>query len=61
LADVAQAMLAVDNSYTIDLPLELGVALDGGAAEVVGKAAPSGFSDSSTFIDGRATGPIGPP
>jgi Flp pilus assembly pilin Flp len=60
LGDVAQAMLAVDNSYTIDFPLELAVSLDGEAPQAIGKAAASGFSDSAARFDGgRTTAPSG--
>ena len=60
LADTAQAMLALDNSYTIDCPLELSVSLEGEAPEAIGKAAASGFNDSSSFSGtDRASGPVG--
>jgi Flp pilus assembly pilin Flp len=51
LGDVAQAMLALDGTYTIQMPLELAISTDGGAAVVVGRASDSGFFDVAVFRD----------
>lgn len=65
LGDVAQAMLALDHSYSIDFPLELEIDVDGpgGApAEVVGLASDSGFIDALVYTDcERTTAPTGQP
>src|SRR4051812_8294630 len=45
LGDVAEAMLALDGSYTIDWPLQLAVSDDGSPPVVVGLASDSGFID----------------
>jgi len=55
LGDVAQAMLALDQSYTIDFPLLVQV-----HAPTTSSASDSAFTDAFTFTDcGRATAPIG--
>jgi hypothetical protein len=63
LGDAAQAMLALDNSYSIDWPLEIAVdtdTTDGDAAVVVGLASDSGFTDAFAYTDcERAAAPIG--
>jgi Flp pilus assembly pilin Flp len=54
LGDAAQAMLALDNSYTIDWPLELEVDVDGAGGnpgEVAGLASDSSFIDAFAFTD----------
>jgi len=51
LGDVAQGMLALDGSYTITYPLQLSIASNGGAAEVIGLASDSGFTDVMVFHD----------
>jgi Flp pilus assembly pilin Flp len=56
LGDAAQAMLALDDSYQLDSPLELLVDLDGAAGpalpEEVGTASGSAFLDAEVFEDG---------
>jgi Flp pilus assembly pilin Flp len=53
LGDAAQAMLALDDSYRIDFPLQ--ISIDGN--DFVGGTA-SQFTDAQVFTDcGRATGP----
>jgi Flp pilus assembly pilin Flp len=55
LGDVAQAMLALDQSFTIDFPLLVQV-----HAPTTSSASDSSFTDALIFSDcGRATGPIG--
>lgn len=53
LGDAAQAMLALDNSYTIAYPLQLSI--DTGHAQLgtgpVGLASDSGFEDVQVFSD----------
>jgi len=65
LGDAAQAMLALDNSYSIDFPLELEFDVDGpgGApAQVVGLASDSGFIDALVYTDcERTAAPAGQP
>jgi hypothetical protein len=51
LGDVAQAMLALDGTYTIQMPLELALGADGGPAVVIGRASDSGFFDVAVFRD----------
>ena len=52
--DVAQAMLALDQSYTIDFPLEAHVHLLNGST-----ASDSAFVDAQVYTDcARTTGPI---
>jgi Flp pilus assembly pilin Flp len=54
LGDVAQAMLALDDSYVLDRPLSLIVDLDGPGPSVpieVGAAAGSAFTDAQSFTD----------
>ncbi|ADB15769.1 hypothetical protein Psta_1086 [Pirellula staleyi DSM 6068] len=52
LGDAAEAMLALDDSYTIDYPL--GFVIDG---DSTGAASDSGFTDNIVYSDcGRATG-----
>lgn len=51
LGDVAQAMLALDGSYTVQYPLELALSSNGGPAVVVGRASDSGFFDVAVFRD----------
>jgi len=55
LGDVAQAMLALDQSYTIDFPLNVDVhTIDSSSAS------DSSFTDALIYIDcGRTTAPIG--
>jgi Flp pilus assembly pilin Flp len=53
LGDVAQAMLALDQSYTIDFPLEAHVHLLNGST-----ASDSAFVDAQVYTDcARTTGP----
>jgi hypothetical protein len=63
LGDAAQAMLALDNSYSIDWPLQIAVdtdTTDGNPAVVVGLASDSSFTDAFAYTDcDRATAPIG--
>ena len=55
LGDVAQAMLALDQSYTIDFPLEVHV-----HAFSTSSASDSSFTDALAYSDcGRTTQPIG--
>jgi hypothetical protein len=65
LGDAAQAMLNLDNSYSIDFPLEIAIDTDGpgGApSEVVGLASDSSFIDAMVYSDcERATAPAGQP
>ena len=54
LGDAAQAMLALDDSYVLDQPLQLLVDLDGagpGTAVEPGSAAGSSFTDAQSFTD----------
>jgi Flp pilus assembly pilin Flp len=54
LGDAAQAMLNLDNSYSIDWPLQLEVDVDGpGGAdpEVAGLASDSSFIDAFNYTD----------
>jgi hypothetical protein len=54
LGDATQAMLCLDNSYSIDWPLELEVDLDGPggeAAVVPGLASDSSFIDALNYSD----------
>ena len=55
LGDVAQAMLALDQSYTIDFPLEVIV-----HAPTTSSASDSSFTDALAFTDcSRTTSPPG--
>ncbi len=55
LGDVAQAMLALDQSYTIDFPLEVVV-----HAPTTSSASDSSFTDAFNYSDcGRTNAPIG--
>jgi hypothetical protein len=55
LGDAAQAMLCLDNSYSIDWPLEVEIDLDGpggpAAPEVAGLASDSSFIDAFAYTD----------
>ena len=52
LGDVAQAMLALDQSYTIDFPLNVDVHVTDGSS-----ASDSAFTDAASFVDcGRTSG-----
>ena len=54
LGDVAQAMLAVDQSYSVDFPLEVAVhAVDSSASS------DSSFTDAAAFIDCGRVGIVG--
>lgn len=55
LGDVAQAMLALDQSYTIDFPLDIDVhTIDATSAS------DSSFTDALIYTDcGRTTAPVG--
>lgn len=55
LGDVAQAMLALDQSYTIDFPLDIDVhTIDATSAS------DSAFTDALIYTDcGRTTAPVG--
>ncbi|HZN35329.1 MAG TPA: hypothetical protein VFB80_15980 [Pirellulaceae bacterium] len=46
LGDVAQAMLALDQSYTISFPLDVDVHIDDPSS-----ASDSGFTDAALFVD----------
>lgn len=60
LGDVAQAMLGIDDSYTISYPLQVSISNNGGPAIVVGQASDSGFLDAAVFSDcGRSQAPAG--
>lgn len=63
LGDVAQAMLALDGSYSIDWPQEILIDLDttgGPGPEAVGLASDSSFLDALAYTDcARATSPTG--
>lgn len=55
LGDVAQAMLALDQSYTIDFPLAIFV-----HAPTTSSASDSSFTDGLLYVDcDRATTPVG--
>ena len=55
LGDVAQAMLALDQSYTIDFPLEVIV-----HADTASSASDSEFVDAAFYVDcDRTAAPIG--
>jgi hypothetical protein len=55
LGDVAQAMMALDQSYTIDFPLEVVV-----HAPTTSSASDSSFTDALAFTDcDRAIAPLG--
>ena len=57
LGDVAQAMLALDQSYTIDFPLNVDVHVVDGTS-----ASDSAFTDAITYTDcGRTAAPVGQP
>lgn len=59
LGDVAQAMLAVDQSYTVDFPLEVTVHADP-VIGVISSASNSEFIDAAVYTDcGRNTSPVG--
>jgi Flp pilus assembly pilin Flp len=63
LGDAAQAMLALDNSYSIDWPLELTVDVDGPggqAAVIAGLASDSSFIDAHSYEDCLRTGGFDP-
>jgi len=54
LGDAAQAMLALDNSYSIDWPLEVLIDLDvmnGPGPQAVGLASDSSFIDAFLYTD----------
>jgi hypothetical protein len=55
LGDAAEAMLALDNSYTITYPLQLAIGFNGGAPQVIGMASDSGFTDLQVFRDCERT------
>lgn len=58
LGDVAQAMLALDHSFTIDWPLEVLIDLDittGPGPEAVGLASDSSFIDFMLYTDCERT------
>jgi Flp pilus assembly pilin Flp len=58
MGDVAQAMLALDQSFSIDFPLEV-LIHDGNPS---GSGSNSGFTDSADYVDcDRASGPDGQP
>lgn len=55
LGDVAQAMLALDQSYTIDFPLEVIV-----HAATTSSASDSSFTDAAIYVDcARTAAPVG--
>ena len=54
LGDAAQAMLALDGSFVISLPLAMSIDADGagpGAPVAVGGASDSAFTDRATYTD----------
>ena len=54
LGDAAQAMLNLDNSSSIDGPLEIEIDVDGAGpapAEIAGLASDSGFIDAFAYTD----------
>jgi hypothetical protein len=55
LGDAAQAMLALDNSYTITYPLQLSISFNNGPQQVIGLASDSGFTDVQVFRDCQRT------
>jgi Flp pilus assembly pilin Flp len=55
LGDVAQAMLALDQSYTIDFPLNVDVHTTDSSS-----ASDSAFVDAWFYVDCGRTGPPGP-
>jgi Flp pilus assembly pilin Flp len=65
LGDAAQAMLALDNSFSIEWPLEILIDLDttsGPGAEAAGLASDSSFLDALAYTDcTRAAQPAGQP
>ncbi|MDX1943893.1 MAG: hypothetical protein SFU86_00685 [Pirellulaceae bacterium] len=55
LGDVAQAMLALDQSYTISFPLDIDVHTSDSSS-----ASDSSFTDALIYVDcGRTTTPVG--
>ena len=54
LGDAAEAMLALDGSYTISYPLQVSVDLNNGQGPVVG-----GLASDSGFLDKRVFGDCG--
>ena len=62
LGDAAEAMLALDGSFTISYPLQIAVDInDGNGAVVAGLASDSGFVDTRSFGDcGRTSFAPGP-
>ena len=55
MGDIAQGFLAVDQSYSIDFPLE--IVIDGDSTE---GSSDSSFVDSAVYADcGRSTDPLG--
>lgn len=56
LGDVAQAMLALDQSYTIDFPLAVAVHTDSTSS-----ASDSSFIDALTYTDCDRTNDVGTP
>ena len=61
LGDAAQAMVAVDGSFTIDSPLRLTISgNNGGATAEIGGASDSAYFDAANFEDcARTTDPPG--
>jgi Flp pilus assembly pilin Flp len=56
LGDVAQAMLALDDSYELDSPLRIQVDVDcDGISETVGASAGFAFVDAQVFVDCERT------
>jgi Flp pilus assembly pilin Flp len=51
LGDVAEAMLALDGTFTIAYPLELAYSPDASPPQVIGRASDSGFFDVQVFRD----------
>lgn len=62
LGDVAQAMLALDGTYLVQMPLELAISHNNvGPPVVIGRASDSGFFDVHVIQDcGRVTTEIAP-
>jgi hypothetical protein len=62
LGDAAQAMLALDHSYSIDYPLEIAIDPNGNSPQVIGLASDSSFTDAFAYTDcDRAAAPLGQP
>jgi Flp pilus assembly pilin Flp len=60
MGDVAQGMLALDQSFTLHFPLEILIDIDGDdVADSTGAASDSGFIDAALFLDCERDGVLG--